>query len=167
MPKSILIADDCADDVEAVRRMFAKAKILNPLRAVSSAPDAVAYLAGDGIYANRNLYPYPVLLFLDLRMPRQSGFEVLKWLSANPEHGCLCVVVLTGMGDLKHVAQAYQLGAHSFLTKPMGSEDFLNLVNGLKGIRLESNGEGWHLNFDRGALLSLHERVNSEESVHF
>ena len=77
----ILLAEDRDDDVLLIRKAFASAYIPNPLYVVKDGEEAIAYLAGERGYANRDEYPLPSLLLLDLKMPRIDGFEVLKQLS--------------------------------------------------------------------------------------
>src|SRR5882762_7870027 len=121
MPDSaiILLADDLDDDIHLIKRAFRKGKITNPLQVVRDGEEAIAYLKGEGKYANRAEYPLPDLLLLDLKMPRIDGFEVLRWIRQQPGLKALRVVVLTSSEDIRDVNQAYRLGANSFIVKPM------------------------------------------------
>src|SRR2546427_8788669 len=92
----ILIADDSEDDIMVIRRAFQKAFIPNPLYAVKSGGEAIAYFKGEGPYSNRDEYPLPDLLLLDLKMPGIDGFEVLRWIRQQPTLSATRVVVLTG-----------------------------------------------------------------------
>jgi CheY-like chemotaxis protein len=130
----ILLAEDRDDEVMLLRRAFAKANFLNPLQVVSNGEEAIAYLQGEGQYANRDEYPLPSLLLLDLKMPRKDGFEVLQWVRSQP--GSLCalrVVVLTASDHIQDVNRAYQLGANSFLVKPVDFPHFVEVTHALKG----------------------------------
>jgi CheY-like chemotaxis protein len=147
-PKTILIADDEPDDIAMMRRVFQRAKIINPLQAVRDGREAIAYLAGEGIYSDRKSHPFPILLFLDLKMPNKSGLDVLEWIQAHNVHPLLGIIVFTAGNKVTEIKEAYQLGAHSFLVKPLVIEDFMNLVNGLKGLRLATGDQGSHLDFD-------------------
>src|SRR5205085_7245633 len=91
------------------------------------------YLQGAGKYANRDEYPMPSLLLLDLKMPRKNGFEVLEWIRQKPSLNDLRVVVLTSSDQIRDVNQAYQMGANSFLVKPIEFEHFLDMSRALKG----------------------------------
>src|ERR1051325_11431606 len=89
----ILLAEDREDDVLLIRRAFKKAHLLNPLHVVHDGEEAIAYLKGEGQYANRAEYPLPALLLLDLKMPRRDGFDVLTWIRQEPGLSALRVVV--------------------------------------------------------------------------
>lgn len=120
---SILLVEDCADDVILIRRALQKAGVTNPIWSVENGQDAVAYLEGDGLYADRVKYPLPFLVLLDLKMPGISGFDVLKWIRHHPDLNKLRVVVLTSSREIRDVNLAYQLGANSFMVKPLDFEN--------------------------------------------
>ena len=130
-PPTILVAEDDPDDAFMLRRAFTTANIVNPVAFVSDGDEAIAYLAGTGRYADRDLHPLPVVILLDLKMPRRSGFEVLEWLRAQPGVGRLPVVVLTSSRESRDVTRAYELGANSYLVKPSSPEDLIATVRGL------------------------------------
>src|SRR5438477_12877403 len=115
----ILLAEDREDDVLLIRRAFNKANLLNPLHLVHDGDEAIAYLKGEGQFANRAEYPLPSLLLLDLKMPRRDGFEVLQWVREQSSLKALRVIVLTSSEHIQDVNRAYDLGANSFLVKPM------------------------------------------------
>jgi len=129
----ILLAEDCEDEVLLIRRAFAEARFLNPLHVVSDGDEVIAYLKGDRKYANREEYPLPGLLLLDLKMPRKDGFEVLRWIRQQPELRALRVVVLTASDHIQDVNRAYQMGANSFLVKPVDFPHFVEVTQALKG----------------------------------
>jgi len=132
-PALILLAEDEEDHVALIRRAFKQAHLVNPLHAVHDGEETIEYLKGEGKYANRAEYPLPALLLLDLKMPRQNGFEVLKWIRQQPGLSSLRVIVLTGSDDLRDVNRAYQLGANSFLVKPADFEQFVSVIQALQG----------------------------------
>ena len=121
----ILLAEDDEDHVVLIKRAFAQADLRNPLYVVWNGEEAIEYLSGIGKYSNRAEYPLPDLLLLDLKMPRVDGFQVLAWIREQPELKALRTLVLTSSNDLRDVNRAYQLGANSFLVKPI---DFENVV---------------------------------------
>jgi CheY-like chemotaxis protein len=123
----ILIADDREDDVLLMRRSLERAHVSNPLQIVRNGEEAISYLKGEAKFANRDEYPLPALLLLDLKMPRTDGFEVLRWIRQQPGLKALRVIVLTSSADIRDVNQAYELGANSFLVKPMDFENFVEM----------------------------------------
>lgn len=147
MTKPILIADDDLADITAIERALEKAQVINPVYSVRDGAEVIAYLEGEGMYADRAAYPYPVLLFLDIKMPKLTGLEVLDWIRSHARHQELGIIILTAMENMRDVRQAYQLGAHSFLIKPVSVEELLTLGN-VKGIRLQSQGDGNCVDFD-------------------
>jgi CheY-like chemotaxis protein len=128
---AILVAEDDPNDIALLQRAFAVAA--NPICFVQDGDEAIAYLEGQGIFADRATYPMPWLLLLDLKMPRKNGFEVLKWVRAQSQLKSLRVVVLTSSDHMRDVDLAYKLGANSFLVKPVGKEEFARLVAGIRG----------------------------------
>jgi CheY-like chemotaxis protein len=135
----ILLAEDSEVDVLMTRRAFAKIGLINPLHVVSDGEEAIAYLSGVGKYANRSEYPLPVLLLLDLRMPRKNGLEVLRWIRQQPTLRALRVIVLTTSDLFRDVNEAYQLGANSYIVKPVDLDQFVRVSQALKGYWLWLN----------------------------
>ncbi len=135
----ILLAEDGEDDIDLIRRAFAKAHIINPLHVVRDGEEAIKYLKGEGPYARRDEYPLPSLFLLDLKMPRKTGFEVLEWLRDQPGLRTLRTIVLTNSDEVFDVNRAYQLGASSFLVKPVDFEEFVAIVQALQGYWLWMN----------------------------
>ncbi len=123
----ILVVDDREDDILLIRRAFAKAGVSNPVQNVRSGEEAVAYLSGEGKYANRAEYPLPVLVLLDLKMPGMDGFDVLTWIRQQDGIRGLPVVVLTTSNEMSDVNRAYQLGASSFFVKEIEFDGTVDL----------------------------------------
>jgi CheY-like chemotaxis protein len=128
----ILVAEDNDNDVALLLRAFQKGKLSNPVQVVRDGEQAIAYLQGEGRFQNRAEYPLPSLLLLDLKMPRKDGFEVLEWIRRQEGLRALPVVVLTLSEELKDVNRAYQMGANSFLVKPIDFLDSVALVEAVK-----------------------------------
>ncbi len=128
-----LVVEDNKDDVLLLRRAFQKAKVLNPVHVVSGGEEAIAYLSGTGKYANRVEFPLPSLVLLDIKMPRIDGFEVLRWIRAQPGLSTLRVIMLTSSDEVHDMNTAYQLGANSFLIKPVDFERFVEISQALAG----------------------------------
>jgi CheY-like chemotaxis protein len=136
---AILLVEDDANDVILIRRAFAKAEIKNPVYTVEDGDAAVAYLAGEGAYADRNDHPLPGVVLLDLKLPRRSGLEVLEWVRQSPTLRRLPIVVLTSSRESADVNRAYDLGANSYLVKPVGFDALTDLVRILQGYWVEWN----------------------------
>jgi CheY-like chemotaxis protein len=100
---------------------------------------AIAYMAGQGPYANRERYPLPFLLLLDLKMPGTDGFEVLQWLRGETDLRRLLVVVLTSSNLQADVDRAYELGANSYLVKPVEFAEMVNLIQRFEAYWSEIN----------------------------
>jgi CheY-like chemotaxis protein len=130
---TILLVEDDPDDVLLMQRAFSRARLANPLRVVRDGEEAIRYLSGQGIYKARDKYPVPLLLLLDLRMPKKNGFEVLEWIRDQPEHNDLPVVVLTSSAEQPDAIKAFKLGASSYLVKPAQFDDLVQLMLRLQG----------------------------------
>ncbi len=135
----ILLVEDDPNDVLLVQRAFQKAGLLQTLKVVRDGDEAIEYLRGHGEYANRQQYPLPFLLLLDLKMPGTNGFEVLQWVRAEPELKRLLVVVLTSSNLQTDVDRAYDLGANSYLVKPVEFGEMVNLIQRFEAYWAEIN----------------------------
>ncbi|AEG94212.1 response regulator [Ramlibacter tataouinensis] len=128
---AILLVEDNPDDVLLIRRAFRRSGITTPLSVVGDGDAAVAYLAGEGPYADRSLHPLPRLVLLDLKLPCRSGLEVLAWIRGRPAFSGLVVVVLTSSSESRDLERAYALGVNSFLVKPVEFDRLLDMVKTL------------------------------------
>lgn len=128
----ILVIEDDVNDALLIRRTLKSAGVRNPYRLVRDGDSAIRYLVGTGIYADRQKYPLPELVLLDLRMPGMNGFELLRWIRNQPEFRKLRVVVLTSSHEIGDVNEAYRLGANSFLVKPLEFQNVEALFATLK-----------------------------------
>jgi CheY-like chemotaxis protein len=122
----ILVVEDREDDILLIRRAFEWASVPNPTQVVRDG-EAIAYLIGEGKYANRDEYPLPILVLLDLKLPRKDGFEVLSWIRRQPGIRSIPVVVLTSSNQIRDVNRAYQLGANSFFVKELDFQGTVDL----------------------------------------
>src|SRR5918992_3195481 len=125
----ILVAEDKPSDVFLLKRAFDRTGIETPIQVVSDGEQAIAYLKGAGKFANRAEYPLPDLFLLDLKMPRSDGFDVLEWLRQQHTLASLRTVVLTTSDRIWDVNRAYELGANSFLVKPLDSAEFSDMIH--------------------------------------
>jgi CheY-like chemotaxis protein len=126
--KPVLIVEDYDDDARTLEVVFGQAGVINPLKIVHSAGEAIAYLDGGFPYSDRNQFPLPGVILLDLKLPGMDGFEFLVWLKARPEFNEVLVIAISGLGALPSIRRAYALGADSFLTKPCRQADVENLI---------------------------------------
>lgn len=129
---TILLVEDNPDDVLLIQRAFRKANLVNPISVVDDGEKAIAYISGSGEYADRARFPIPVLVLLDLKLPRKTGHEVLAWIKQNAAFKRLPVVVLTSSTETVDVNKAYDLGANSYLVKPVGFDDLFAMVKTLQ-----------------------------------
>lgn len=125
---AILLVEDDHNDVLLINRAFQKVNIANPIIVVNDGEQAVSYLAGREPYVDRAL---PMLVLLDLKLPRKSGHEVLEWLRQQPNLKRLPVVVLTASSESSDVNRAYDLGANSYLVKPVTFDALVEMVKTL------------------------------------
>jgi CheY-like chemotaxis protein len=113
---TILLAEDDGNDVvlfkHAVEESAAESFIKIIVHVVHDGAEAIAYLSGEGIFANRKANPFPDLIVLDLKMPRLNGLDVLRWLYDHPEYRRIPKILLSGSGEERDIDQAYQLGAN-------------------------------------------------------
>jgi CheY-like chemotaxis protein len=124
----ILVAEDSENDVLMLRRAFRHLSVTAPIQYVSNGEEVLAYLDGNGKFANRDEYPLPDILLLDLKMPRKNGFDVLTWWRERKDLAAIRVVVLTTSEEIRDVNEAYRLGAASFLVKPVNFDEFRNTL---------------------------------------
>ena len=124
----ILLVDDDANDILLIQRAFQKAGFRDNLKVVRDGEQAIRYLSGQDEYADRQKCPMPFLVLLDLKMPGMDGFDVLTWIRREPELKRLLVVVLTSSNLQSDVDRAYELGANSYLVKPVEFDEMVHLV---------------------------------------
>jgi CheY-like chemotaxis protein len=124
----VLLVDDREDDVILTQQAFSRATVPNRLCVVRDGAEAIAYLQGEGKFADRAEFPLPDLLLLDINMPKVDGFGVLQWVRSNPTHQSLRVVMLTTSDDMGDIDKAYAMGVNSYLVKPLKFDSFVELV---------------------------------------
>ena len=127
MPKPIvvLLVEDDPGDVLMTREAFADSKLHNTLEVVSDGVEALAYLRGEGGYAER---PRPDLILLDLNLPRKDGREVLAEIKSDPALRSIPVVVLTTSKAEEDILRSYKLHANAYVTKPVDFEQFIGAI---------------------------------------
>jgi CheY-like chemotaxis protein len=139
MNQALLLVEDNEHDVFLMRRALNQAEIQNPVYVASDGEQAIDYLAGNGEFKDRGAYPFPALVFLDLKLPFKSGHEVLAWIREEAQLDELVVVVLTSSDEPSDIARAYKLGANSYLVKPPSLMQLRDLVKSFKWYWLQFN----------------------------
>jgi Response regulator containing CheY-like receiver, AAA-type ATPase, and DNA-binding domains len=129
--QTVLLVEDDPDDVLLTQIAFEKARLANPLQISRDGQEAIAYLQGEGQFADREKFPLPILILMDLKMPKINGFQVLEWLHEHPELSKIPVTILTSTDHDPYITRAYDLGAVSYLIKPPNAETLLALVGRL------------------------------------
>jgi len=124
----ILVVEDSESDIFFMLRVMDQAGVCNPIFVVRDGNDAMAYLRGDGEYADRSIYPAPGIVLLDLKMPGIDGFEILRWRRTQPHLQHTLMVAVSSFDGVYAINLAYETGADTFLSKPLSSEDLLNLI---------------------------------------
>jgi CheY-like chemotaxis protein len=116
---AILLVEDSEDDVILTKCALEDAGIANPVIDVPTADKAIAYLTGQGEYHDRNFYPMPCVIFIDLWLPGKSGHELLAWIAKQPSLKEIVRVVLTGSDNPADARRARELGANAYVKKPL------------------------------------------------
>ncbi|MHA1770737.1 MAG: response regulator [Candidatus Thorarchaeota archaeon] len=129
--KVILLVEDNEDDVILTQRALKKANILNEIVVVGDGLEALQFLRGEGQYKDRATEALPVVILLDLNMPRMNGLEFLRELRSDESLRLLPVVVLTSSAEEQDVLKSYDLGANSFVRKPVDFNQFVDSVRTL------------------------------------
>ncbi len=125
---TVLHVDDDPNDTELLRAAARKAGLTFSLHNAEDAEHAIAYLNSQGAYANGKIYGLPALVLLDLKMPRVTGFELLRWIRHHPELNHLPIIILSGSELQEDIQEAFACGANSYLVKPIGFEALIQLV---------------------------------------
>ena len=124
----ILLVEDDENDALLIQRAFSKSNLAHPLRVLTDGEEAISYLNGIGQYLDREQFPLPALLLLDLKLPKRSGMEVLAWLRQQPILARLPVVILTSSRQVADINRVYDLGANSYLVKPVAFDALLEMI---------------------------------------
>ena len=137
--KVILLVEDNADDEKLTLRAFKKKNIANPVVVARDGVEALDYLFGAGAHAGRNVSDMPVVILLDLKLPKLDGLEVLKRVRADSRTKRVPVVVLTSSKEEQDLVASYDLGANSYIRKPVDFEKFVEVAGALALYWLLSN----------------------------
>jgi CheY-like chemotaxis protein len=118
----IMIIDDNSSDLDLIKRAFEINHKSGKLLCMNNSKDALAYLMGDGVFADRENHPFPSMLITDIKMPGVDGFDILEYLQNNPTRIIIPSIVLSS-------STAYKLGAYSYFVKPFKYEDLCDLIS--------------------------------------
>lgn len=127
-PAPILLVEDDENDIFFFTRAVQLTVADRGLQVVKDGVLAMDYLSGNGRFADREEFPFPGVIILDLNLPRKPGLEVLKWIRQRPEWSGLPVVVLTSSNSELDVTVAYRLGANSYFVKPTDPDALTDLL---------------------------------------
>ena len=129
--KIILLVEDNPDDVELTLRALKKNNIANEVVVAGDGAEALEYLMAIGKYAKRAIADLPEVVLLDLKLPKVSGLEVLRAIRADPRTQMLPVVILTSSTEERDIIASYQLGANSYIRKPVDFDQFVDAIRQL------------------------------------
>lgn len=121
--RPILLVEDNPMDVDLTRRAFAKRKLVNPLVVARDGEEALAQIS-----QWEQGTPQPVVILLDLKLPKVSGLDVLRHIKTHPRFRAIPIVVLTTSSEDTDVRAAYELGVNSYIIKPVNFENFLEVA---------------------------------------
>lgn len=146
-PITILMADDDADDRLMTKEAFEESRLANDLRFVEDGVELMDYLQRRGKYSDPATSPRPGLILLDLNMPKKDGREALKEIKADPNLKCIRIVILTTSKAEEDIYRTYNLGAASYITKPVtfaGMAEVIKTVGKywLEIVELPGDGNG-------------------------
>jgi CheY-like chemotaxis protein len=130
-PKIILLVEDNPSDVALTQRALAKSRITNELVVAEDGQEALDYLFATGKYTGRDVSDIPTLVLLDLKLPGIDGLEVLRQIRLDPRTSRLPVVIMTTSKEEQDVSQSYDLGANSYIRKPVDFTQFAKAVEQL------------------------------------
>ncbi len=136
--KTILQVEDDPNDVFFLQHAMKKVGVANPVQVVSDGQQAIDYLQGAGKFADRNQFPFPCLVLLDLKLPYVMGLEVLRWIRNQPDRA-LPVIMISASGENADIAASYRLGANAFLTKPSEARKLEEMVRAIRDFWLSHN----------------------------
>jgi CheY-like chemotaxis protein len=144
-PLLIVLAEDDDGHASLVQRNLKRAGLANGLQRLKDGQEALDFLRGEGDYTGRNTNQ-PVLVLLDIKMPRVDGVEVLRQLKADPRTALIPVIMLTTTDDPREIQRCYELGCSVYITKPVDYQGFVEAIKRLglflQVVRVPENGRG-------------------------
>ncbi|QXE92629.1 response regulator [Geomonas subterranea] len=128
---TILVADDDPNDRMLMERAFKASLVQAELRLVTCGDEAIAYLKGEGVFADRSIYQYPSFLLTDLKMFPGDGFSILTFLQSTPDSAIIPTIVLSSSNDSDDIKRAYLLGASAYIVKPQDPSQLIELLKAI------------------------------------
>src|SRR5687767_4767420 len=125
---TVVIAEDNDDDITLRERALEAIACRHEVRIVRNGQELLEYLQGKGQYEDRDKFPFPEVLLIDLNMPRVSGMEVLQWLKTHPECSVLPTIVFSSSNMDSDIKRAYALGASAYFVKPIGFNELMGIL---------------------------------------
>ncbi len=125
---TILLVEDEENDAMLLKMAFKRSNIPNPLHWVKDGLEAIAYLNGEGVYADHALCPFPEVLIVDLKMPRMSGLELLEWIRDHPDYKVIPTIIMSSSRQDSDIVKAYELGANTYMIKPSSFDELARMV---------------------------------------
>lgn len=126
--KEILLVEDNPDDVDLTIRAFKRNNIMNKVIVAKDGAEALDYLMGTGNHAGRDVKNMPVITLLDLKLPKINGLEVLRKIRSHESTRLMPVIILTSSREEQDVINGYQLGANSYIRKPVDFDQFREAI---------------------------------------
>ena len=130
--KKILLVEDSPDDQELIRMALQAEHIANEIMALNDGEQALDYLFCRGVYAERDITDTPLVVLLDIKMPKVNGLEVLQQLRADPRTSLLPVVMLTSSNEEQDILTSYENRVNSYVRKPVDFQQFTEVVKQLQ-----------------------------------
>jgi CheY-like chemotaxis protein len=153
-PALILLVDDSDFDVELTLDAFREASLSNRIEVANNGQQAIDYLLGQDKYSDRASYPLPDLILLDLKMPGIDGFDVLERVKSTPLVKRIPVIILTSSKEQGDRALSYDIGANSYLVKPVSFTGFIDVVKQIEDYWLTLNVSAPAEQLDQGSSSS-------------
>ena len=136
---TVLHVEDDSNDVLLIARAFRKAEVAAQIQVVNDGEQAMHYLSGSNSFSERDRFPLPSLVLLDLKLPRKSGIEVLEWIRSRPGLRRIPVVMLTSSKQTVDINRAYELGVNAYLVKPVNFDGLVDMVKTIDSFWLRLN----------------------------
>lgn len=130
-PIDILLIEDNPNDVELTLHALRKHHLANHIHVINDGEEAVEYIFCKGKYADRDQFQTPKVIFLDLKLPKVDGIEILKMIKNDPRTKKIPVIILTSSKEERDIMTSYESGANSFIVKPVNFENFVTSIGDL------------------------------------